>query len=84
MAKEIKKVNFRLDRGIMINGKAIYPAKAKQKPVVLSLPELFAKELQAASKGEIVSDAANTEAPEKPDDDGLDAVFGKESDQDDK
>ena len=74
--KKVKKVNFRLDRGIYVGGKPVFPAKAKNKTTVLSLPLAFAKELQAAAKGEIVEGKANTDVPEKEASDGLDDVFG--------
>lgn len=87
MAKQVKKVNFRVDRGIRINGESIYPAKAekgkaKPKPVVISIRESLAKELAAASKGEIVTEKATKEIAEKSAEDAeLDAAFGSDGDE---
>lgn len=83
MAKQIKKVNFRVDRGIRINGESIFPAKGKSKPVVIGIRETLAKELEAANKGEIVAEKANKQIQEKSEEDlELDAMFGSESDKD--
>lgn len=83
MAKQtVKKVNFRVDRGIRINGESIFPAKDKKKPVVISVRESLAKELANASKGEIVNDKATTQVKEPSDEDAdLDAAFGTEGDE---
>ncbi|GGA80756.1 hypothetical protein GCM10011369_23390 [Neiella marina] len=79
MAKTAKKVNFRVDRGIRINGESIFPAKGKAKPVVIGIGESLAKELAAASKGAIVSDKPTKQLVEKSAEDAeLDAAFGSE------
>ena len=79
MAEEPKKiVSFRVDRGIRINGSSIFPSKDAKKPVIISIPENFAKELAYASKGAIVESKANTKTPEAPsEEDDLDAAFGQ-------
>jgi hypothetical protein len=83
MAKEQKKtVSFRVDRGIRINGASIFPSKDAKKPVIITLPENFAKELAYASKGEIVDNKANTKIAEAPsEEDDLDAAFGADEEK---
>jgi hypothetical protein len=76
--KTIKKVSFLVERGIRINGESIFPAKGKAKPVIVQLPEMLAKELVHASKGQIVEQAANTKVAAESTDDDLDAAFGPE------
>ncbi|MCH2057890.1 MAG: hypothetical protein MK214_15015 [Thalassotalea sp.] len=79
---QVKKVNFRVDRGIRINGESIYPAKDAKKPVVIAIRESLAKELVTASKGAIVDTKATKTIKEKSDEDAeLDAAFGKEGEE---
>ncbi|GBL02936.1 hypothetical protein [Glaciecola sp. KUL10] len=79
MAKQVKKTSFKVLRGIRINGESIFPAKGKAKPVVISIRESLALELQTANKGVIVDAKANKEIKEVNDEDAeLDAIFGSE------
>ena len=83
MAKQtVKKVNFRVDRGIRINGESIYPGKDKKKPTIISIRETLAKELVNASKGEIVNDKVTTQVKEPSSEDAdLDAAFGPDGEE---
>lgn len=72
-----KNVSFKLSRGILVRGKAFYPAKDKNKKTILSLPLTLARELENSSKGMIVDENPNTELPSDNTDD-LDDVFGKD------
>lgn len=81
MAKQAaKKVSFHVQRGVRINGESIFPSKDAKKPVIITLPESFARELVYASKGEIVDKKATKTIVEKADDDDLNDAFGADSD----
>jgi hypothetical protein len=75
-----KKVSFLVERGVRINGESIHPSKDAKKPVIITLPESFARELVHASKGKIVSQNATKAVAEKTDDDDLDDAFGADAD----
>lgn len=75
-----KKVSFLVQRGVRINGESIHPSKDAKKPVIITLPEGFARELVYASKGKIVDLKATKVIAEKTDEDDLDEAFGVDAD----
>lgn len=87
-AKKSKGVNFALARGIRMHGKAIRPyqektegtgdkAKTTRTQTIITISENLARELAAASKGEVTEEKANFtfKAPAEIDD--LAAAFGE-------